>query len=156
MKRFLVAAALLLASLSSTLSVGAQLPAFVPVTDQMLQNPDPGDWLLWRRTLNSWGYSPLDQINKSNVSRLKMVWSRGMGPGIQEATPLVYRGVMYLPHPSDFIEAMNAATGELLWDYKRRGLRRSRKSFARPASTGTSQSTATPSLTRAATTSSSR
>src|SRR5688572_8059151 len=119
MRRFTVAAALFVVALLSTLSVNAQLPAFVPVTDQMLQNPDPGDWLLWRRTLNGWGYSPLDQINRSNVNRLKMVWSRGMGPGIQEATPLVYRGVMYLPHPSDFIEAMNAATGELLWDYKR-------------------------------------
>src|SRR6186713_618277 len=102
------------------MGVGAQTRApFASVTDAMLQNPDPADWLMWRRTLNSWGYSPLDQINKSNVSRLKMVWSRGMGPGIQEATPLVYRGVMYLPHPSDFIEAMNAATGEVLWEYKR-------------------------------------
>src|SRR5678815_1953428 len=119
MKRLIVVAALTAAGLLSALSVKAQLPAFVPVTDQMLQNPDPADWLLWRRTLNSWGYSPLDQINKSNVNRLKMVWSRGMGPGIQEATPLVYRGVMYLPHPSDFIEAMNAATGEVLWEYKR-------------------------------------
>jgi alcohol dehydrogenase (cytochrome c) len=102
MKRLIVVAALTAAGLLSTLSVTAQLPAFVPVTDQMLQNPDPADWLMWRRTLNSWGYSPLDQINKSNVNRLKMVWSRGVGPGIQEATPLVYRGVMYLPHPSDF------------------------------------------------------
>jgi alcohol dehydrogenase (cytochrome c) len=119
MKRLIVVAALTAAGLLSTLSVTAQLPAFVPVTDQMLQNPDPADWLMWRRTLNSWGYSPLDQINKSNVNRLKMVWSRGVGPGIQEATPLVYRGVMYLPHPSDFIEAMNAATGEVLWEYKR-------------------------------------
>src|SRR4029453_11888084 len=102
MKRFVAACALLMASLMSV-SVTAQLPAFVPVTDQMLQNPDPSDWLLWRRTLNGWGYSPLDQINKGNVGRLKMVWSRGMGPGIQEATPLVYRGVLYLPNPRALI-----------------------------------------------------
>jgi alcohol dehydrogenase (cytochrome c) len=99
----------------------AQAPAgFVPVTDQMLENPDPGDWLLWRRTLNSWGYSPLNQIDRTNVARLRTVWTRGMGPGIQEATPLVYRGVMYLPNPSDFIEAINAATGEQLWEYRRK------------------------------------
>ena len=67
-------------------------PAFVPVTDQILQNPDPADWLMWRRTLNGWGYSPLDQINRSNVRNLRMVWTGGMGPGVQEATPLVYRG----------------------------------------------------------------
>jgi alcohol dehydrogenase (cytochrome c) len=93
---------------------------FVPVTDQMLENPDPADWLMWRRTLNSWGYSPLNQITRANVGRLKLVWTRGMGPGVQEATPLVYRGVMYLPNPSDFIEAMNAATGEQLWEYRRK------------------------------------
>jgi PQQ-dependent dehydrogenase (methanol/ethanol family) len=100
-------------------ALSLQTGAFVPVTDTMLQNPSPGDWLMWRRTLNGWGYSPLDQINRGNVRNLKMIWTRGIGPGIQEATPLVYRGVMYLPHPSDLIEAMNAATGELLWEHKR-------------------------------------
>ena len=49
---------------------------YVPVTDAMLQKPDPGDWLAWRRTLDGWGYSPLNQINRTNVSRLKMVWTR--------------------------------------------------------------------------------
>src|SRR5207247_2194641 len=79
----------------------------------------PGDWLMWRRTLNGWGYSPLDQINTTNVRNLRMVWTRGIGPGIQEATPLVYHGVMYLPNPSDLIQAINAATGDLIWEYKR-------------------------------------
>ena len=37
---------------------------FVPVTDAMLQDPDPADWLMWRRTLDSWGYSPRDQIDR--------------------------------------------------------------------------------------------
>jgi len=91
-----------------------------PVTDKMLAEPDPADWLMWRRTLNSWGYSPLNQITRANVSKLKMVWTRGMGPGVQEATPLVHNGVMYLPNPSDYIQAMDAATGELKWEYKRR------------------------------------
>jgi alcohol dehydrogenase (cytochrome c) len=90
-----------------------------PVTDKMLAEPDPADWLMWRRTLNSWGYSPLNQITKANVGKLKMVWTRGMGPGVQEATPLVHNGVMYLPNPSDYIQAMDAATGELKWEYKR-------------------------------------
>ena len=40
---------------------------FVPVTDAMLQDPDPADWLMWRRTLDSWGYSPRDQIDRQNV-----------------------------------------------------------------------------------------
>src|SRR5213595_107833 len=89
------------------------------VTDRELLEPDPADWLMWRRTLNSWGYSPLDQINRTNVRNLRMVWTRGVGPGIQEGTPLVYRGVMYLPNPSDLIQAINVATGDLIWEYKR-------------------------------------
>ena len=74
---------------------------FVPVTDEMLWKPNPADWLTWRRTLDSWGFSPLNQINKSNVAQMKMTWTRGMGPGnVQEATPLIYNGVMYLPNPN--------------------------------------------------------
>ena len=57
--------------------------AFEPVTDEMLQNPAPGDWLMWRRTLNGWGYSPLDQVNKETVAELQMVWTRGLRPGAQ-------------------------------------------------------------------------
>jgi len=119
MKRLIFALTSLVLLLPAMQSSAQQATAFVPVTDEMLQNPSPSDWLSWRRTLNSWGYSPLEQINKSNVRNLKMVWTRGIGPGIQEATPLVYRGVMYLPHPSDLIQAMNAATGDLIWEYKR-------------------------------------
>ena len=93
---------------------------FVPITDKILQNPDPADWLMWRRTLNSWGYSPLTQINRANVNKLRMVWTRGMGPGIQEATPLIYKGIVYLPNPSDYVQAIQAATGDLIWEYKRK------------------------------------
>src|SRR5947199_2328090 len=70
-----------------------QASSFTPVTGKMLQDPDPADWLMWRRTLNSWGFSPLNQINRANVARLAMVWTRGMGPGVQEGAPLVYKGV---------------------------------------------------------------
>ena len=77
-----------------------QRAPFTAVTDAMLEKPDPGNWPMWRRTLDSWGFSPLDQVNRSNVNQLRMVWSRGMGPGnVQEATPLVYNGVMYVPNP---------------------------------------------------------
>jgi PQQ-dependent dehydrogenase (methanol/ethanol family) len=120
--RFSVVAAVA-AVLCAGLPGGAQQAArpFVPVTDEMLLKPDPADWLMWRRTLDSWGYSPLNQITRTNVGRLKMVWTRGMGAGtIQETTPLVYRGVMYAPSPSDLIQALDAKTGRLLWEYKRK------------------------------------
>src|SRR5262245_33258794 len=119
MRRITFAISFLVLVFPAFYSGAQQGSSFVPVTDAMLQNPAPSAWLMWRRTLNGWGYSPLDQINRSNVRNLKMVWTRGIGPGVQEATPLVYRGVMYLPNPSDLIQAMNAATGELVWEYKR-------------------------------------
>ena len=92
---------------------------FVPVTDAMLQNPAPNDWLMWRRTLDSWGYSPLDEITRDNVEAIRMVWSRALGPGLQQGTPLVYNGVMYMPNPRDVIQAIDAVTGDLVWEYRR-------------------------------------
>ena len=55
--------------------VQAQVENFTPVTDAMLQNPDPADWLNWRRTPDGWGHSPLNQINTENVHHLQLVWS---------------------------------------------------------------------------------
>ena len=91
----------------------------VPVTDEMLQDPDPADWLMWRRTLDSWGYSPLDAIDRENVNELRMVWSRALTRGRQQGTPLVYDGVMYMPNPRDVIQAIDAVTGDLIWEYRR-------------------------------------
>ena len=92
---------------------------FVPVTDEMLRNPPPEDWLMWRRTLNGWGYSPLDQINRDNVGELRMVWSHALTEGRQQGTPLVHNGVMYMPNPADVIQAIDATTGDLLWEHRR-------------------------------------
>ena len=100
----------------------AQAPSsdsFVPVTDAMLHNPAPEDWLMWRRTLDGWGYSPLDQITRDNVGDLRMVWTRAMNRGNQQGTPLAYRGVLYMPNPGDVIQALDAATGDLIWEHRR-------------------------------------
>ena len=97
----------------------AQESEFVPVTDEMVQNPDPADWLTWRRTLDHWAYSPLEQVNRDNVSGLQLVWTRPLTTGIQEGTPLVYDGVMYFPGPEDITQALDAATGDLIWEYRR-------------------------------------
>jgi alcohol dehydrogenase (cytochrome c) len=129
MKRLPAMMMLAAVALLSGFAVRAQeTRKFVPVTDAMLQKPDPANWLMWRRTLDGLGYSPLNQINRTNVSQLRVVWTRGMGAGnTQEATPLVYDGVMYLPHPGDYIQALDAKTGDLLWDHQRKleGTRRS-------------------------------
>ena len=103
-------------------SAAAQDPTgggFVPVTDAMLQNPADGDWLMWRRTLDGWGYSPLDQIDRGNVGDLRMVWSRALAPGAQQGTPIAYGGTLYMPNPNDVIQAIDAVTGDLRWEYRR-------------------------------------
>ena len=107
-------------SLVQVTSAGAQSPEdFVPVTDAMLQNPAPADWLMFRRTLDSWGYSPLDQINRKNVDKNRMVWSRDLAVGTGEVTPLAYGGVLYVPQAEDVIQAIDAVTGDLIWEYRR-------------------------------------
>ena len=97
----------------------AQDEDFTPVSDAMLQDPVPANWLMWRRTLDGWGFSPLDQITRENVDQLRMVWSRAMMPGTQEGTPLAYDGVMYMPNPNDITQALDAITGDLIWEYRR-------------------------------------
>lgn len=104
--------------LSGSLWIFAQVKDFHPVTEAMLRNPAAGDWLNWRRTDNAWGYSPLDQIKRDNVQKLQLAWSWAMEDGAQEATPLVHDGIMYLPNPHGVIQALDAATGDLIWEYQ--------------------------------------
>ncbi len=100
-------------------AASAQPDDFVPVTDAMLQDPADEDWLMWRRTLDGWGYSPLDQIDRDNVGDLRLVWTRALNQGSQQGTPLAYRGVLYMPNPGDVIQAIDAATGDLIWEHRR-------------------------------------
>ncbi|HEY2382737.1 MAG TPA: PQQ-binding-like beta-propeller repeat protein [Terriglobia bacterium] len=97
----------------------AQTPAFVPVTDEMLANPSPNDWLMFSRTYDAQRYSPLKQITKDNVGQLKLVFSTEMKTGTQESIPIVYRGVIYAATPGSAIQAIDGTNGKLLWEYKR-------------------------------------
>ena len=108
-----------LIALLCSVTAGAQVRDFEPVTDAMLENPDPADWLNWRRTLDGWGYSPLDQITTDNAHRLQLVWSWGLEDGSQQTTPLVNDGVMYIANPGEVVQALDGVTGELLWEYRR-------------------------------------
>ncbi len=96
-----------------------QLQAFVPVTDEMLRQPEPENWISFRNGYNLWGYSPLDQIDDDSVSELRLVWSRAMQHGYQEVEPIVYDGVMFLANVEDIVQALDATTGDLLWEYRR-------------------------------------
>src|SRR5260370_1373751 len=97
----------------------ATVQNFKPVTDAMLLKPDPADWLMWRRTYNAWGYSPLDQINKDNVKNLQVAWTWSMTNGATETTPIVHDGILFLFNYANHIQALNGATGDLIWEYKR-------------------------------------
>lgn len=113
---------LTLAVVITTLTVSlAQQRKFTPVTAKMLENPSPNDWLMFSRTYDAQRYSPLKQINKQNVGKLKMVFSLDMPNGSTETIPLVHDGVMYVTLPSGAVRAMDAASGETVWEYKRPG-----------------------------------
>ena len=91
-----------------------------PVTDEMLADPPPGDWLSWRRTRNSHGYSTLDQVTRDNVADLKLEWSISVRPGNHQTTPLVHDGIMFLAHPGNVVQAIDAVTGDVIWVYRHR------------------------------------
>ena len=115
------AASAALVAAASSLAVAQDSPTadVSTVTDEMLLNPPGGDWLMWRRTYNGWGYSPLDQINKDNVGDLQLVWAWGMTPGGRtQETPLVHDGIMFIQNSTHLIQALDAATGELIWEYQ--------------------------------------
>src|SRR5499426_2818269 len=100
--------------------VPAVLKNYQPVTADRLKNPDGRDWLMVRRTYDGWGYSPLDQITTSNVSRLKPVWVFSTAEArVHQAAPLVNGGVMFVTSPNNQVIAIDAKTGNLLWRYRR-------------------------------------
>jgi alcohol dehydrogenase (cytochrome c) len=95
----------------------ARLGALSPVTRALLRSPPPHDWLTWRRSSDTLGYSPLQQIDRSNVSALTLAWSRSLSDGTNGIAPIVHDGVMFL-NTSGTIMARDAANGDLLWRYQ--------------------------------------
>jgi len=115
---------ILLAAMTGLLMGGSALAqvdisTLTPVTDDVLANPKPEDWPSYGRTIENHRFSPLDQINKDNVGQLTLVWARAMEPGNMEAAPIEYEGVLFTPNPGDVVQAIDAATGQLIWEYRR-------------------------------------
>ncbi len=100
------------------LTVAGNVRNYIPVTDAMLRDPDPGDWLMIRRNYQAWSYSPLTQISGSNVKQLQLAWSWAMddGAGANETTPIVHNGVVYLANIGNVVQALDARDGELIWE----------------------------------------
>jgi alcohol dehydrogenase (cytochrome c) len=99
------------------LTVKGELKTYVPVTDAMLADPAPGDWLMIRRNYQAWNNSPLKQINTANVKSLRLAWSWAMVEGGgNEPSPVVHDGVLFVANPGNVIQALDAATGALIWE----------------------------------------
>ena len=95
------------------------LDKITPVTDAKLAAPPVNDWLTWRRTYDDLGFSPLRQITKANVANLRLAWSWSLPNGPNETAPLVHDGVIFVQGFGDRVQAINASTGDLLWQYSR-------------------------------------
>ena len=96
------------------------LDRITTVTDRMLTTPADGDWLTWRRSADNMGFSPLTQIDRQTVTDLRLAWSWALPNGPNEVPPLVHDGVMFVHGFGDKVQAIDAATGDLLWQYSRR------------------------------------
>jgi alcohol dehydrogenase (cytochrome c) len=99
------------------LTVAGELKSYNPVTDAMLAKPADGDWLMYRRNYQGWSHSPLDQITTGNVKNLQLVWSWAMNDGgASQVTPIVHDGIMFLSNVANTVQALDAKTGELIWE----------------------------------------
>ena len=93
---------------------------YQPVTAERLRNPEPGNWLMFRRTYDGWGYSPLAQITAASVADLKLVWTVRTGEvRAHQSSPIVNNGVMFVSTPNNQVIAFNASNGIVLWRYRR-------------------------------------
>ena len=107
------------AALPRGLTVAGEVQNYAPVTDAMLRNPDPADWLMVRRNYQAWSDSPLSQVTTGNVRDLRLAWVWAMeegGSGRNQPTPLVHNGIMYLLNPGHTVQALDARSGSLIWE----------------------------------------
>jgi alcohol dehydrogenase (cytochrome c) len=99
-------------------TIAGTVPGYRDVTEAMLRNPDPADWLTHRGNQQAWSYSALDQVDRSNVDGLQLqwVWSLGEEANSQQS-PVVHDGIMYLFKPGNKVQALDAASGDLIWEH---------------------------------------
>ena len=78
---------------------------------------EPGNWMTYGRTYDEQRFSPLQRINAQNVSQLKLAWHYDLDAAhrVQESTPIVVDGVMYLTSAWSKVFALDPATGKELW-----------------------------------------
>ncbi len=101
------------------ITVAGEVKNYVPVTDAMLRNPDPADWLMIRRDYKASSFSTLNQITAQNANDLRLVWSWSLQDGSSlgnDPAPIVHNGVLYVNNAGDMLQALDAKTGDLIWE----------------------------------------
>jgi len=99
------------------ITVDGEVKNFVPVTEAMRRNPDPGDWLMIRRDYHASDFSPLNQITAGYVKDLQLQWTWAMNEGgANQPSPIVHNGVIFLNNPGNILQAIDGKTGELIWE----------------------------------------
>ena len=117
-KQWLLSSTVTFTCLVAPAAIAGTIDNYSPVTAPRLENPEPGNWMHYRRTYDGQGYSPLDQIDTTNVKNLVPVWTFATGviEG-HEAPPIINNGVMFIATPMGQVIALNAKNGALLWRY---------------------------------------
>jgi alcohol dehydrogenase (cytochrome c) len=98
------------------LAIAGEVKNYTPVTDAMLRNPDPSDWLMIRGNFHATDYSPLNQITTQNVKDLQLQWEWAMNDGTNQPAPVVHNGVMFVNNPGNIVQALDSKKGDLIWE----------------------------------------
>jgi alcohol dehydrogenase (cytochrome c) len=110
----------ILLSLIVASSVSLPQSTWEPITEERLRHPRPGDWLSYRRTDDVFGFSPLTEINRTNVKNLRPVWSYPVQDDSRWVpTPIVANGIMYVAEGRGRILAFDVPTGDMKWIHTR-------------------------------------
>jgi len=93
---------------------------YQPVTEKMLDSTPAKDWLGYRGNRAGWGYSSLRQVNTRNILTLSLAWTWSIDIGSNQTTPLIHDGILYIANPGGTIQALDARSGDLVWEYRRK------------------------------------
>jgi alcohol dehydrogenase (cytochrome c) len=95
----------------------------IQVSSERLQTAgtNPGEWLMYSGSYNAWRHTSLSEITSVNVAQLRIRWVKQFDSNdpLIEATPLVVNGVIFMVAPASNVSALNAKTGDVIWEYKR-------------------------------------
>jgi alcohol dehydrogenase (cytochrome c) len=82
---------------------------------------NPDEWLMYSGSYDGWRHTSLAEITPENVARLRVRWVRQFDSNepFIEATPLVIGGTIFTVAPVSNVVALNAKTGDVIWEYKR-------------------------------------